>query len=107
MTKKTHKCDDSCTHPPKRTMGTSKREVTVNKVTEDTSPEIKTQGWHNTVAASFGLPNDNRHKLLVEIESLFLDITISDNTYAQGQAQTLIDECRMKLGNLKKECSIE
>ena len=107
MTKKTHKCDDACTHPPKRKMGTSKREVTVNKPkSNNTSPKITTQGWQSTVASSFGLPNGLKNELLQEIESTFSDIWLSDNEYARAEARTLIDECRMKLVNLKRDCSI-
>ncbi len=114
MTKKTHRCDESCTHPPKRKMGTSKKKKSTKSTKIIDKPKlpkgsladdvISPESWVNTVAATMGIPsNATKDPVFKEAEELYAEILKSDNDYAIQKAKTLVDDLRMKLVNLKRD----
>ena len=129
MTKKFHKCDESCKHPPKRKMGTTKKKVKKEVVIKTVQDEIYTkldsvstdntthigsalegeyiQTWHNITAATCGIPSGiTKNEKLKEIEELFNSIILSNNESAREEAKYTIEECQRKLFNLKKDKEI-
>ena len=80
-------------------MGTSKKTKEV--------PKIPEQNWISQVRTEFGIPSKTLTSVVYqEAHKIYLEILMSDNDYARKEAETLVDELRMKLKNLKRDSEI-
>jgi len=132
MTKKHHKCDETCKghekKKKKRVMGTTKKPahtesipddvmtgtVTINGATNTTDSgtftelEPQNQTWVNIAEAAITKTvNSGRNEKFVEAEQLLDSINQSGNVDAIEEAKFIVEECQRKLFNLKRDKEID
>jgi hypothetical protein len=106
MTKRTHVCDESCTHPPKRTRAKNipKKEITDIKI--DEKEQIAAQSWLKTVNKTMESLSSTGNQFINEITDVHSSLIMSGNPDAIYEAQRIVDDCRRKLNNLKRDKGI-